>query len=98
VNTYQNRFTRAKARVANADVPFEAPGPADRADRLAAVAAMIYLVFNEGYSAMLPYEPATGNFIRIVQRVPVRIRMLTGRSDLERLRPGLSANVTVDLS
>jgi RNA polymerase sigma-70 factor (ECF subfamily) len=47
----EQRITRAKARVAKADVPFEAPGAVERADRLAAVAAMIYLVFNEGYSA-----------------------------------------------
>jgi len=47
----EQRITRAKARIANADVPFEAPGPAERAERVAAVAAMIYLVFNEGYSA-----------------------------------------------
>jgi RNA polymerase sigma-70 factor (ECF subfamily) len=47
----EQRLTRAKARVANADVPFEAPGPAERAERVAAVAAMIYLLFNEGYSA-----------------------------------------------
>jgi len=30
------------------DVPFEAPGPVERAERLGAVAAMVYLVFNEG--------------------------------------------------
>jgi RNA polymerase sigma-70 factor (ECF subfamily) len=47
----EQRITRAKARIAKADTPFEAPGPAERAERLAAVAAMIYLVFNEGYSA-----------------------------------------------
>jgi len=47
----EQRITRAKARIAKADVPFEAPGPAERAERLAAVAAMIYLLFNEGYSA-----------------------------------------------
>jgi RNA polymerase sigma-70 factor, ECF subfamily len=47
----EQRITRAKARIAGAGVPFEAPGPAERAERLAAVAAMIYLVFNEGYSA-----------------------------------------------
>ena len=47
----EQRITRAKARIAKADVPFEAPGAAERADRLAVVAAMIYLVFNEGYSA-----------------------------------------------
>jgi RNA polymerase sigma-70 factor, ECF subfamily len=47
----EQRITRAKARIAHADVPFETPGPAERAERLAAVAAMIYLLFNEGYSA-----------------------------------------------
>src|SRR5689334_4438934 len=47
----EQRITRAKARIANADVPFEAPGAVERSERLAAVAAMIYLIFNEGYSA-----------------------------------------------
>lgn len=47
----EQRITRAKARVAAANVPFETPGPIERAERLAAVAAMVYLVFNEGYSA-----------------------------------------------
>ena len=47
----EQRITRAKSRVACADVPFEAPGSAERAERLGAVAAMIYLIFNEGYAA-----------------------------------------------
>ena len=47
----EQRITRAKSRIADADVPFETPGAVERAERLAAVAAMIYLVFNEGYSA-----------------------------------------------
>jgi RNA polymerase sigma-70 factor (ECF subfamily) len=47
----EQRITRAKSRVAQADVPFETPGAVERAERLAAVAAMVYLIFNEGYSA-----------------------------------------------
>ncbi len=47
----EQRITRAKARIAKAEVAFEAPGPVERAERVAAVAAMIYLLFNEGYSA-----------------------------------------------
>lgn len=47
----EQRITRAKARVAKAGVPFEAPGAPERAGRVAAVAATIYLLFNEGYSA-----------------------------------------------
>ena len=47
----EQRITRAKARVSDASVPFETPGAVERSERLAAVAAMIYLIFNEGYSA-----------------------------------------------
>jgi RNA polymerase sigma-70 factor (ECF subfamily) len=47
----EQRITRAKARIAEAGVPFEAPGAVERSERLAGVAAMIYLIFNEGYSA-----------------------------------------------
>src|SRR6201746_1151960 len=47
----EQRITRAKARIAKAEVPFEAPGAVERSERLGAVAAMLYLVFNEGYSA-----------------------------------------------
>ncbi|WP_431016529.1 RNA polymerase sigma factor [Bradyrhizobium pachyrhizi] len=47
----EQRITRAKARVADANVPFETPGAVERSERLASVAAMIYLIFNEGYSA-----------------------------------------------
>jgi RNA polymerase sigma-70 factor (ECF subfamily) len=54
----EQRITRAKARIAKSDVPFEAPGPVERAERFAMVAAMIYLVFNEGYSATGDEAPA----------------------------------------
>ena len=47
----EQRITRAKGRIAGADVPFAPPGPAERAERIDSVAAMIYLVFNEGYSS-----------------------------------------------
>lgn len=47
----EQRITRAKARVAKAGVPFETPDAAERARRLGIVSSMIYLVFNEGYSA-----------------------------------------------
>jgi RNA polymerase sigma-70 factor (ECF subfamily) len=54
----EQRITRAKRAIADADVPFETPGAVERAERLAAVAAMIYLVFNEGYSASSGEAPA----------------------------------------
>lgn len=46
----EQRITRAKARIAQAGLPFEALGHKERAERLASVGTMIYLVFNEGYS------------------------------------------------
>jgi membrane fusion protein (multidrug efflux system) len=47
--------------------------------------------------AMLPFEPATGNFTKIVQRVPVRLVFDAGQPQLAGLRPGLSARVKVRL-
>ncbi|MDB5632688.1 MAG: hypothetical protein JWR49_1543 [Tardiphaga sp.] len=47
----EQRITRAKSAIAKAEVPFETPGAPERSERLAAVAAMLYLIFNEGYSA-----------------------------------------------
>jgi membrane fusion protein (multidrug efflux system) len=45
--------------------------------------------------ALLPFEPGTGSFTRIVQRVPVRIRFDPGQAGLDRLRPGLSVTAKV---
>jgi len=45
--------------------------------------------------ALLPPDNATGNFTKVVQRVPVKIVLYPGQPDLDRLRPGFSAVVTV---
>jgi RNA polymerase sigma-70 factor (ECF subfamily) len=45
------RITRAKRAMTQSAVAFETPGPVERAERLSTVAAMVYLLFNEGYSA-----------------------------------------------
>ena len=47
----EQRITRAKRIVADGDEAFETPGAVERSERLAAVAAMVYLIFNEGYTA-----------------------------------------------
>jgi len=49
--TIAQRIVRAKRAIARAGVPFEVPVGADRLSRLGAVLEVIYLVFNEGYSA-----------------------------------------------
>jgi predicted RNA polymerase sigma factor len=50
--TIAKRIVRAKRTLASKHVPFEVPPPADRQARLASVLEVLYLVFNEGYSAM----------------------------------------------
>ena len=51
VPTIQQRVVRAKRTLREARVAFEVPRPADRAARLSSVLEVIYLVFNEGYTA-----------------------------------------------
>jgi len=41
-------------------------------------------------TSLLPPENATGNYVKVVQRLPVRIRFKVGQQGLERLRPGMS--------
>jgi RNA polymerase sigma factor (sigma-70 family) len=50
-STIAQRIVRAKKAIAKAQVPFEVPVGEDRADRLGSVLEVIYLIFNEGYSA-----------------------------------------------
>jgi RNA polymerase sigma factor (sigma-70 family) len=47
----QQRIVRAKRTLGEAHVPFEVPGALERAERLASVLEVIYLIFNEGYAA-----------------------------------------------
>lgn len=50
-STIAQRIVRAKRTLAHAGVPFEVPRGADLEERLASVLEVIYLIFNEGYSA-----------------------------------------------
>ncbi len=55
--TMAQRITRAKKKIKDAHIPFRVPAPDDLGQRLAAVLAVVYLVFNEGYLASSGTEP-----------------------------------------
>jgi len=45
--------------------------------------------------SLLPPDNATGNFVKVVQRVPVKIKLKASKEMLEKLRPGMSVKVSV---
>ena len=45
--------------------------------------------------SVLPPENASGNYVKVVQRLPVRLRLLPGQTGLEQLRPGMSVEPKV---
>ena len=46
-------------------------------------------------ASILPPENATGNYVKVIQRLPVRIQLNAGQSDLDKLRPGMSVEAKV---
>jgi membrane fusion protein (multidrug efflux system) len=46
-------------------------------------------------ASVLPSENATGNYVKVVQRLPVRIRLNSNQDGLDKVRPGMSAEPTV---
>ncbi|HLJ48091.1 MAG TPA: RNA polymerase sigma factor [Bryobacteraceae bacterium] len=67
--TLAQRIVRAKAKIREESIPYEVPAPKELPERLAAVLHVIYLVFNEGYSAAAGAEVTraelTGEAIRL---------------------------------
>jgi RNA polymerase sigma-70 factor, ECF subfamily len=67
--TLAQRIVRAKAKIREAKIPYEVPTPEELPERLGAVLQVIYLVFNEGYSAAAGTEVTraelTGEAIRL---------------------------------
>jgi len=48
--------------------------------------------------SLLPPDNATGNFVKVVQRIPIKIKINGSKQDLDKLRPGMSVNVSVIVS
>ena len=49
-------------------------------------------------TSVLPPENATGNYVKVIQRLSVRIRFNSGQKDIEKLRPGMSVEPRVRLN
>jgi RNA polymerase sigma-70 factor (ECF subfamily) len=69
--TVAQRIVRAKAKIRDARIPYQVPSPSDLPDRLDTVLRVIYLVFNEGYSASsgasLTRADLSGEAIRVAR-------------------------------
>ncbi|WP_433285481.1 RNA polymerase sigma factor [Micromonospora sp. CA-244673] len=93
--TVGQRITRAKQTLATARIPFEVPGPAERAERLDSVLEVVYLIFNEGYSAT-----AGDDWMRptLAQEALRLVRLLQGLMPDEPEVHGLAALLEIQAS
>jgi RNA polymerase sigma-70 factor, ECF subfamily len=96
--TLAQRIVRAKAKIREERIPYEVPTPQELPERLDAVLQVIYLVFNEGYSAAAGAEVTraelTGEAIRL-GRLLVELQLTELRQDPEVIGPEvMSSEVT----
>jgi RNA polymerase sigma-70 factor, ECF subfamily len=84
--TLAQRIVRAKAKIRETPIPYEVPTPQELPERLGAVLQVIYLVFNEGYSAAEGAEVTraelTGEAIRL-GRLLVELKLIELRPEPE---------------
>ncbi len=75
--TMAQRITRAKAKIRDAKIPYRVPAETDLTDRLSAVLAVLFLIFNEGYLASGGDEPIrdelTGEAIRLTRALHAQL-------------------------
>ncbi|MGB8812110.1 MAG: RNA polymerase sigma factor [Paracoccaceae bacterium] len=86
--TMGQRLTRARAKILAAGIPYSVPGPQDWAERLQSVLAVIYLIFNQGYSA--PSQDQTPRAALCAEAIDL-VRMLDSLRPQEPEIEGLAA-------
>jgi len=93
--TVAQRIVRAKRTIAEARIPFEVPRGAERAERLSSVLEVIYLIFNEGYSATAGEDWLRPQLCNEALRLG---RILAGLAPDEPEVPGLVALMEIQAS
>src|SRR5215510_13414921 len=80
--TLAQRIVRAKAKIREASIPYEVPKPEELAERLDAVLQVVYLVFNEGYSAAAGTEVTRAELTREAIRLARLLTELQAESEV----------------
>ena len=93
--TIQQRIVRAKRTLADKKVPYEVPSGPELAERLASVLEVIYLIFNEGYSATAGDDWVRPGLCEDAQRLG---RVLAGLAPMEPEVHGLVALMEIQAS
>lgn len=97
VPTMAQRLVRAKRKIRDAGIPFQAPPPHLLAERLDAVLTTLYLIFNEGYSASagdaLIRHDLCNEAIRLTRLLTTLLNAPATPADQEPLQPAATAEV-----
>lgn len=84
--TMGQRLTRAKAKIAKSGIPFAIPDPDMWQSRLDSVLAVIYLIFNEGFSASSGDSPIRGDLCdEAIYLIQLLDRLVSGEPEVEGL-------------
>jgi RNA polymerase sigma-70 factor (ECF subfamily) len=85
-STMGQRISRAKAKIRDARIPYRVPSAGELPERLAGVLAVVYLIYNEGYSAALGDPPQrAGLCSEAVRLARVLVRLMPGEPEAEGL-------------